>query len=369
MRVLVAGNLANTGYQIAKLLNAKEIEAELLIKKNDLPIHDPKSLDNIAEYPNWVRFWDGAKKSWKFEIIGIMKKYDIVHASTELPIFAMFSGRPYIAMATGDDINELAQKKSIKGFLLKLAYQKAKAVVYTGTYMYPSVINLKLRNALFIPLLWDYEKFNSVQVSRNNEKFTIFHPTNHYWKDKGNDRFLRAFVRLAKVKNNVHLITINRGQDFQKSLEILNVPELKGKFTILPETLPQCQLPEIYAKVDAVVDQFVAGSLGLIGQEAMASEKPLITHLDKELYLKIYGEIPPILNAKTETEIYDSLVQLLSDTKMHDRIGKDSRKWLLKHHNPDMVIGKYIYLYKSILDKKKFEEIKNNITSDNFNYS
>lgn len=362
MRVIVAGNLANTGYQIARLLRDKGIDAELLIKKNDLLIHDPKSFDNIIKYPDWIKFWDGMRKNWKFKIISIMKKYDIVHASTELPIFAMFSGRPYIAMATGDDIIELAQKKSIKGLLLKWAYKKAKVVVYTGTYMYPSVIKLKLRNALFIPLLWDYEKFNLVQDSRNNEKFTIFHPTNHYWKDKGNDIFLRAFVRLAKEKDNVHLITINRGQDFQQSLKILSIPELKGKFTILPETLPQNQLPQIYASVDAVADQFIAGSLGLIGQEAMAAEKPLISYLNEELYKKIYGDIPPILNARTESDIYDSLVQLMSDDKMHIRIGKESRNWLLKYHNPDTVINKYINLYKSILDKKDFNQIKNEIS-------
>ena len=362
MRVLVAGNLANTGYQIAKSLRDNGLDAELLIKKNDLSIHDPKSFDNITKYPDWIKFWDGTRKNWKFEIIRIMKKYDMIHASTELPIFAMFSGRPYIAMATGDDIIELAQKKSIKGLLLNLAYKKAKAVVYTGTYMYPSVIKLKLRNALFIPLLWDYEKFNSIQDLRNNEKFTIFHPTNHYWKDKGNDIFLRAYVKLAREKDNVHLITINRGQDFHQSLEILNAPELKEKFTILPETLPQNQLPQIYANVDAVADQFISGSLGLIGQEAMASEKPLISYLNEELYKKIYGDIPPILNARTESDVYDALTQLLSDGKKCIEVGKKSRSWLLKHHNPDTVINKYILLYKSILDKKSFIEIKNEIS-------
>src|SRR5690242_12802468 len=133
MRVLVAGNLANTGYQIAKSLRGKGIDAELLIKKNDLPIHDPKSFDDIISYPTWIKFWDGTRKSWKFQIISTMKKYDIIHASTELPIFAMFSGNPYIAMATGDDIIELAQKKTVKGLLLKMAYKRARAVVYTGT--------------------------------------------------------------------------------------------------------------------------------------------------------------------------------------------------------------------------------------------
>ncbi|MEO9277735.1 MAG: glycosyltransferase family 4 protein [Nitrososphaera sp.] len=363
MRVLIAGNLANTGYYIAKLLRTKGIDTDLLMKKNDLIVHDPRSLDNMIEYPEWIKFWDGTKRNWKLAIVRMMKKYDIIHASTELPIFALFSRKPYIAMTTGDDIVELAQQKTIKGILLKCAYKKARAVVYTGTYMYPSVIKLKLRNALFIPLVWDYEKFNPQQNRKTNEKFIIFHPTNHYWKDKGNDIFLKAFVKLAKTDNNVHLVTINRGRDFQQSLEILNVPELREKFTILPETLPQNQLPQIYASADVIVDQFVSGSIGLIGQEAMASEKPLISHINTELYQKIYGDIPPILNAKTENEIYNLLVQISSDTNMRHKIGKESRKWLLKHHNTDTIIEKYIYLYRAVLDKIDYTEIKRRITS------
>jgi len=362
MRVLIAGNLANTGYYIAKLLRTKGIEADLLMKKNDLIVHDPRSLDGMIEYPEWIRFWDGTKRNWKLKIVSIMKKYDIIHASTELPIFALFSRKPYIAMTTGDDIVELAHKRSIKGILLKCAYKKAMVVVYTGTYMYPSVIKLKLKNALFIPLLWSYEKFNPRQSNRIDEKLTIFHPTNHYWKDKGNDIFLKAFVKLAKTNDKIHLITINRGRDFKRSLEILNVPELKGRFTILPETLPHNQLPQIYANVDVIADQFIAGSLGLIGQEAMASEKPLISYVDTELYQKIYGDIPPILNAKTEKEVYDFLVQLSSDTTMLNKIGNESRKWLLKHHNPDTIIEKYIYLYSALLDGLDYREIKGRIS-------
>lgn len=362
MHVLIAGNLANTGYYIAKLLRTKGIDADLLMRKNDLIVHDPRSLDEMIEYPEWIKFWDGTKIDWKLKIVSMMKKYDIIHASTELPIFALFSRKPYIAMATGDDIVELAHKRSIKGILLKCAYKKARVVVYTGPYMYPSVINLKLRNALFIPLLWNYEKFTPKQNHGINEKFTIFHPTNHYWKDKGNDIFLKAFVKFAKTNNDVHLITINRGRDFKQSLEILNTPELKGKYTILPETLPQNQLPQIYANADVVVDQFIAGSLGLIGQEAMASEKPLISYVNTELYQKIYGDKPPILNAKTENEVHDFLVQLSSDTSIRHKIGNESRRWLLKHHDPDTIIEKYIYLYRALLNKIDYTEIKRGLS-------
>ena len=364
MRVIIAGNLVNTGYYIAKLLRTKGIDAELLMKKNDLLINDPKTFDNIIEYPDWVRFWDGTREDWAFRIIKIMRKYDIIHASTELPIFSLFTGKPYLAMATGADLYELAHENSLKGVLLRQAYKKARVVVFTGTFMNPSINKLRIRNALFIPLLWDYTKFSpNRNITNDSEKTIIFHPTNQDWNDKGNDKFLRAFVRLTKKFDNVHLILIKRGRDFESSMKILNNNYSQGKFTILPQTLAQKDLSEWYNKVDIVVDQFIVGSIGLIGQEAMACEKPVINYIDKELHEKWYGEIPPIINAHTEDEIYYSLLQLVNDRNMIRKIGAESRKWLLKHHNPDLIIRKYISIYNAIQNNAKFQTIEDELSS------
>lgn len=364
MRILVAGNLVNTGYQISKLLREKGIDAELLVKKNDLPINDPKTFDNIVEYPDWFKFWDGTRKNWIFKITSIMKKYDIIHASTELPIFALFSRKPYLAMTTGADIHELAHENSFRGLLLRQAYKRAKVVVFTGTFMHPSIIKLKIRNAVFIPLLWDYTKFSPKRNTVNdNNKITIFHPTNHDWNDKGNDKFLRAFVRLTKKFDNIHLILIKRGRDFESSIKILDNSYSQGKFTILPQTLAQKDLSEWYNKADVIVDQFIVGSIGLIGQEAMACEKPVISYIDQQLYKKFYGEVPPIISAHTEDEIYCSLLQLVNDKNTIIEIGIESRKWLLKYHNSDLIIRKYICIYDAIQNNTKFQMIKDELSS------
>ena len=364
MRILVAGNLVNTGYHITKLLRTKGIDAELLMKRNDWPINDPKTFDDISDYPEWIKFWDGKRKDWPFEIIRTMRKYDIVHASTELPIFSLFAGRPYLAMATGADIYELAHENSLKGLLLRQAYKKARVVVPTGTFMNPSINKLRINNALFIPLLWDYTKFSpNRKITEDNEKIIIFHPTNQDWNDKGNDKFLRAFVRLSKKFNNVHLILIKRGKDFESSRKILEDKYSQDKFTILPQTLAQKDLSEWYLKADIIVDQFIVGSIGLIGQEAMACEKPVISYIDKDLHGKLYGEIPPIINAQTEDEIYDSLLQLMNDRNMIKKIGVESRKWLLKFHNSDLIIKKYILIYEAMENNAKFQTIKDELLS------
>ena len=101
MRLLIAGNLANTGFYLTKALRKIGINAELLMENNPSFEGDPRNagLLETLEYPSWIKFWNW-KKKWKQFVISTMRKYDLISAATELPIFAMFSLKPYIAVAT-----------------------------------------------------------------------------------------------------------------------------------------------------------------------------------------------------------------------------------------------------------------------------
>ena len=362
MKLLLAGNLANHGYFLTKLLRKNDVQAELLMKNNASITEDPKYLDSeLVEYPEWIKFYDVNKMNWKINVIKIMRKYDLIQSSTELPIFSYLSRKPYIAFTTGADIVKLAHEKSVKGFLMNRAYKKCKVLIYPSPYLKKYVDKLKIKKSIFLPLLWDYKKFQSNLKFEKEEKFTIFHPTNHIWHYKKNDRFLKAFLKLANEIKNIQLIIINRGQDFEKSLKILEQPIMKKQVKILPQTLPQSELINYYHKSDLIVDQFGVGSTGLIGQEVMACGKPLMQYVDNDLYEKFYSEKPPIVNAQTEDEIYQKLLDLVNDLNLGRQIGKKSQEWILKHHNHEKIIQKYIYLYHAVNENTKFKKIENDI--------
>lgn len=367
LRILVAGNLANHGYYFVKQLREHEINADLLTRKNPTQTEDPKSFDKeLIDYPKWIRFFE-MKGNWKWNVIKIMKEYDIVQSSTEFPIFSLFSGKSYVAFATGSDIIELAHKNTIKGILLRLAYKKAKVVIFPGPYMYDSVKKLKLKNSIFIPFPWDYSKFFPIKKNEvENQYFTIFHPTNHIWRQKRNDIFLKAFKKFASQHKNVKLILVKRGPDFEKSLEILDKEVSKDQIVVFQSTIPQSDLNNFYNKADVVVDQFNVGTTGLIGQEAMASGKPLIQYVDEELYKKFYQEAPPILDARNENQVYTRLCELYNDQNLGKKIGLQSRDWLIKHHNPKLLLKKYLFVYQAIKEGKNFQYISDQINQDDF---
>lgn len=361
MRLLIAGNLANTGYYLALKLRENGINCDLLLGKNSPFGSDPKETGEIKNmnYPNWIKFWDN-KKEWKRTVLRIMRQYDLICAITELPIFALFSGKPYVAIATGSDLVRLAQSNTLKGILLRLAYRRAKVVVYTFPAQIEYAKKLKLKNALFLPLFRDFKKSNSLgnQFNSIKNKFVFFHPTNHIWDIKANDVFLRAYIRLSKTRDDVHLILINRGNDIERSIDLLKKSGIEKKYEVLPESLNQAELFQYYQNCDAVVDQFKIGSFGFIGLESMYFKKPLICYINDEMYQKCYGERPPVLSSKNEDDIYKILVKLVDDKEFYNNIAEQSHEWIIKFHLGDTLIKKYLKLFESVKNKIKFKDIE-----------
>jgi len=97
----------------------------------------------------------------------------------------------------------------------------------------------------------------------------------------------------------------------------------------------------------------------------MACGKPLIQYADKKLYEKFYSEPPPILNARNEEQVYDRLSSLYENHDLASNIGNQSRKWLLKHHNIQNLIKKYVYVHRAISEGTDTKDIINNLSKNN----
>ena len=155
--------MANLAYVITKQLRKTNVEAELFMEKNPIPIADPLVFDPSlhGKYPEWIYFFDKSKSSWKLQVIKKMrdKKYDLLHAYVEFPIFANFSSKPLIAQTQGSDLRELSQSNSLKGFLLRRAYHKAKTILFYQPDYYPILKKMDLKKEIFLPPFWDTSFF------------------------------------------------------------------------------------------------------------------------------------------------------------------------------------------------------------------
>lgn len=360
--------MANFGYYIVKTLRNAGVDAELLMQKYPLISADPRALDKGLndQYPDWIHFWDNKSKNWKSEVKEYMKdkKYDLVHAYVEMPMFAYLARRPFVAHSQGSDLRELAFSSSIKGILMKRAYHKAKVLLYSCPDQYNSIAKLKLQNDIFLPQPWDYDTFVPQKIDRKEleGKFVVFHPANLDYRLKGNDRFLRAFARFAKEHDDVILLLIYRGPDMERVKSFLGAEGVIGKVRLIPGPLAQSELRYYYNISDVVVDQFALGSIGQIALETMSCARPLIGYIYEDLYSKLYGKAPPILNSKDDDSALEALKRLYNSHSLGEELGKNGRAWVVKYHNKDTFAKRCKRIYDGIFAHEDVQKIRDSLS-------
>ena len=367
MKILHAGNLANLGYLATRELRRAGMDVELLMEKNPPKGSDPTRFDPALNnsYPDWIFFYDKRKLSWKTDIIKIMrdKKYDLIHAYVELPIFAYVSRRLFVAHTLGSDFRSLAFSNSIRGMLLRRAYKRAKIVLYSQADHLPLFSKLKLTNHLFIPILWDTSFYKSQKIADSpySDKFVIFHPANLDWNLKRNDVFLKGFSEFTKINSNSVLIIVDRGVDAEKTHQLVKSLSMQDKAIFIKGPLNSTEMLRYYNLSDVVVDQFGVGSIGAIGLETFCCAKPLITFIHEKLHESVYREVPPVCNAQNSYEITKQLEYLI-DNNNRSKIGKQGYEWVIKHHSPNVFSRKIRSIYESVLNEEKIEQIHEKIS-------
>lgn len=363
MRLLVAGNLANMGYELANAFNQAGIETKLLLPKYPIQSEDPKTINpelTKMGYPDWIIRYDNhnrkfSLRNWKIQVIREMRKkeYDLIIALTEFPIFAMFSNRPFIAHSTGSDMRSLAFQKSFKGFLMRLAYKRANMIIWSEPDKWPHIQKLGiLHKAHFVGIPRNSKLYPQI-VDRKElkDKFIIFHPTAQNWKEKGNELFLHAYNQLCSLRNDIYLIISERGPDIEKAKHILETGNAKNNYRLVPY-LDTTSLQYYYNLVDIIVDQFVFTSFGMITIEAMKCAKPVMVKINESLYKKFYGSLPPgLINCNTQDEIFDNLNNLASHRESCIRLGNQNKEWLEKNLSNSKLVELYIDLCSKIISR------------------
>lgn len=355
--------MANVGYRTARQLRMDDVNVDLLMENNPPLGSDPASLDLSMKnsYPDWIRMYDKTKSSWKLDVIKIMreKQYDLIHAHVEMPIFSYLSHRSFVVRVLGSDIRELAFTNSIRGFLLRKAYAKAKVVLFAAPVDVLLLKKLKIQSGIFVPLMWDTSFFTPLTIEKREfaDKFIVFHPANLDWKIKGNDILIKGFSKFVQNNPNALLIMIDRGVDSIQTHELVNSLGIGDKVLFLKGPLTAPELLRYYNMSSVVADQFIFSGVGGISCETFSCGKPLITSCPETTYENLHPEDPPAIHAADPLTISKKL-EYLKDEKIRNEIGKKGRMWVTKYHSNVVISKKIKYIYESVLNDSKIEEIR-----------
>jgi glycosyltransferase involved in cell wall biosynthesis len=406
MRVHVYGNVLNIGFYVVQQLRKSGVDAILFLDnsspfKQDFPWWEDAKL-TPKNLPLWIKYYETkpffllpSKETRR--MINDFKNCDVALVSCWGPILASMAKVKFLFYPIGGDLNGISIKTDLKSvFLAKLSLkQRIFKLIKIATYsQLQKRAIIKKANHIFVFMgyqekpyiadfglwykttreipLWNIDNYVVPKNIEFQEKFkdweiVFFMPARHSWYSlwndpKGNDKFIRAYAKFVKEhKPNVILICIEKGGDFEKSKELIQTLEI-GKYVKWVTEMNKEGIRNFESLTNCVVvDQFghnnwskkfpaenneVRMGFGLTGLEALSASTPIITAFSDSVYYN--GEIPPILYAYTELEIYKRICEVYN-MKQDERetMGRNGHLFLQKWFNSDN-IDSYIKKLKEI---------------------
>lgn len=384
-RIALVGNLANVAYQTCKFLRRKGVQADVFVTTSELRtgaspeshdlgvlesppewlkiVKEPLPAEGVWDRPIIRRFYNAARwRLHRYQLLRVLHQYDLIESFCCTPFWVRRIGRPYISFATGSDLRELAMEDSRRGRIARAIFQNAQIVFFGPDPGHLNcVCQLRLKSSYPYRQIIDTEFYTPNRARRQDpdrNELLIFHPTHLDWTYqgtdrwiKGNDKLFKAFARLVKEGHKARLTYLERGQDIEPTRKLVADLEIGQYVEAHPASMTKPQLCRYYNLADVVADQFSAGGFGLIGLEAMSCGRPVLVDADVETMNLCYEEFPPVLNCRTEDEIYQQL-KLALNLEYREEIGQRARQWIMKYHHWEKVIDKLIWHYETVLGRK-----------------
>jgi len=310
----------------------------------------------------------------------IFYNYDVLISMSSGNQLPAFIDIPFIAIATGSDLREESYKPKIsKGY--EEGFRKSKIVL---SWMFDDRATNKVKmfrlsqfRLFHYPV--DTEVFFPQKVilkERNQYDFILFNPTRLDWSYRGkkrwpnepggqkaNDRLIKAFAQIVKSKEKLSiqnpLLILVKGKldvDSQKTQTLICEMNIE-KHVVIKDYLSFDERIKYINGSDVIADHFNTGSFGGTFIEVLSCGKPLIHYVNpKNIYLS-YEDFPPILNAHTEEEIYERLVEAL-DIDKRVELGIKARQWIMKYHHWEKTINKLIHYLQLVYGKSDVYDIE-----------
>lgn len=348
--IAVCGLLCNNDIALAELLSRYGFSVRVLrqssqkaINKENLP-GDLKffSYKNIEYVESSLGFFSACRKVAL--VISINGYYPaMLGLKARILSFFLWKKIQIINLTCGSDITEFVVSKTSSAIQYKKHLKKS---FFNYISPYPHAIKnlgkLGLNNFAFYRFNFFLlsEIFKS-EIAGAKQPLLFFHPSHLDWgcqdhklgrnSTKGNDKFLRAFLRALAKGVNAKCIILDRGPDREEAKKIINQSEYCQFFEFRDQMSP-AELRENIRIADVVIDQFDVGGLGGIACEAMSQSKPVMIYMDKNCWPLVYDKEPPVINCYTEDEIYNAILRWADREKLQE-LGERAEKWVRKYHD------------------------------------
>lgn len=257
---------------------------------------------------------------------------------------------PYACFEHGT-IRTIPFDDTLFGQMCALSYACASDVLISNCDNIIAARRLGLRSFRFLPhaMLEDFRydikalALRQELMATHDADFLIFHPSRQHWSnaedlnwEKGNDRLIRAFARFVnKERPKALLVMVAWGQMVEASKALVAEIGISERVMWLdPQPMPI--VLRYVAASDLLADQFVIGAWGAIMPHGMMLGIPTMLYLNEDVHRWCFPQMPPVLNARTEDEIYAGLLRA-TDSAYRAQIMLDGVAWYDAFHSESVV--------------------------------
>jgi len=293
--------------------------------------------------------------------------YDVVQAYATDPIFPLLAGyRPIVAFEHGT-LRDIPWEPEPRGRRTALAYALADHVLVTNPDCLPAAERLNAGRVTAINHPWDEDHAQGVQgagvlreqlLADLGAQHLIFHPARQDWvpgtgyADKANDRFFRALARWGAERDvRVGVVCCEWGANVAESRVLVERLDLSDRVRWLPP-MGTVRFERFVLASDLVADQFEVAGMGGVAFKALSAGRPVLMRIDEDAMRTKYGDVPPVLDCRTEEDIFEALGALLEPEDFRRRRCEEVREWMKKHHSGREVVERQLAIYDELSDAR-----------------
>ena len=305
MRILNLFGLGDTAFLFTEHMNEFGYDTHMLLSNRQFATQNPNWHRKYKNIKDKVHVWNCSDMMDPFtvrELGSFVNEFDIILAHSPAQVFSHIIKKPFYIW-DGGSIREYmhpTKKYDVSVKNARQAYRKAKRIFTADIDTYYTFMR-QLENREFVPLPVDLETFRPMKTIKSTDKFVIYFPSRQNEEHKGLIEILRGIAMFAE-NNDCEIWIAKYGKDF--ILTELYVEEfgIQDKVKFIP-LQPKKQFAMMLNAADVVIDQIKLGSIGGIGVQAMACNKPVIVNANWDWYKEQYNELPSIAYAKNAEDV------------------------------------------------------------------
>lgn len=355
-------------YEISsrRALLKKRLQPTLNTINADIKAHGGKTMMDEAFLSTRMCYWTHPFLAHLFH------QFDVVQCYATYTAIPLMMGRHgpkgYVAYEHGT-IRGLPFEDNDEGKLCAASYRAAAKVCITNTDNLSAAEKLRLNfeNVIALPHAFDDKKLMAFAQAHAAEavllrvdktvtkqpRVTFFTPARQDWTNpnpglvKNNDRIFHALKILKDEGLRPLLRAVEWGSDVAASKELIRELGIEDMVEWV-QPMKKKALWQAYLENHAVVDQFSSPALGGVSFETMVLGRRLISHLDRAMNRRFFGQEPPILYAETAEDIAAAMRRVMLDPDDIAGDGQAAQSWMQVYHSADRITTLQVAAYAAI---------------------